>query len=290
MMKKIVTKLTITSLLILHSCRPEPIPIQIKPAPQKLVVASQVVPGNLMIIALSKSFGALTYTDTNPGSDLLSQLLVSRASVTMSYNGITDTLYKLTDGFYASISTPFTANTDYTLHVYDSATGLRAHATTRILPSIGIDSVWTTNEIRYGDTFRFLQVRFSDPTGSNYYMLNLYRNTDFVRNTITNPGSVFGNIGTDGTRTLALSDVLFDNKLHTEKINIDDYSKGDTLTATLSNISAEYYEYLIQKARNERNGLGAIFGEPVNFTTNVRGGYGFFTAHWPTARVVIIEQ
>lgn len=290
MMKKIAITLITTSLLILHSCRPEPIPIQINPAPQKLVVASQVVPGNLMIIALSKSFGALTYTDTNPGSDLLSQLLVTKARVTISYNGITDTLYKLTDGFYASINSPFTANTEYTLRVFDSASGLSAQATTRMLPSASPDSVWTSTELRSGDTFRYINVRFSDPTGNNYYMVNLYRNTDFVRNTITNPTSVFGNFGNDGTRTLALSDALFDKQMHTEKINIDDYQKGDTLTVTLSNISADYYEYLIQKARSERNGLGAIFGEPVNFTSNVRGGYGFFTAHWPTARVVIIEQ
>ena len=273
-----------------QSCRPEPIPIKLKSAPQKLVVASQVIPGNIMIIALSKSFDALTYTDTGASNDFLSQILVSRARVTIAYNGTVDTLFKLTDGFYGSISSSFTPGVNYTLKVYDSTTGLSAEAATTMLPQVSIDSAWVSAEINSGDTFRYLYVKLNDPAGSNQYMINLYRNTDFVRNSISNPSSVFGAFGNTGTRTVALTDAVFNQNPHTEKINIDDFSKGDTLTMTLSNISSDYYEYLVQQARAERNGLGAIFGEPVNFTTNVRGGYGFFTAHWPTSRILFIKD
>lgn len=280
-------------MLLLHSCRPEPLPIDVPQSEPRLVVASQVIPGSVMLVTLSKSFGALTFTDTNPGNDLLSQILVTRGRVTVSYNGRTDTLIRIAPGFYGTFTTPLIDNVTYVLQAYDSATGLSAEATTQMMPRVQIDSMWVETSLRTnGDTTptRRLHLKFTDPAGEQQYMVNLYRNTDFIRNGVTNPGSVFNLGNTGDTRTLPLTDRLFDRNPHTEVINIDDYFKGDTLTCTLSAISHEYYTYLVQKARSERNGLGAIFGEPVNFTTNVRGGYGFFTAHWPASRILILND
>lgn len=281
---------SLAGLSLLTSCRPDPLPIDVPQAEPRLVVASQVIPGSVMLVALSRSFNALQPTDTNPGNDLLSQILVTRGRVTVSYNGVTDTLFRIAPGFYGTVTTPLTANVSYTLRAYDSTTGMEVEATTQMQPRILIDTMWVETKRRSsGDTNRLLHLRLTDPPGQQHYMVNLYRNTDFIRNTITDPAGIF-NLGSGDTRTIPLTDQLFDEPVHTEVINIDDYGKGDTLTCTLSTIGADYYTYLVQKARSDRNGLGNFLGEPVNFITNVRNGYGFFTAYWPASEILILTD
>jgi hypothetical protein len=274
----------------LVSCRPEPIPIQLPPEEGTLVIASQIIPNTTMIVAVSRTFNALINTDTTPGNSLLDKILVARALVTVSYNGKTDTLLRVAPGFYGTFTTPLMDNVVYTLHVYDSTTGKRASAETRMMPRVFIDSAIVETSIEVLDTSRILNLSFTDGPEENYYMVNAYRNNDFYTNIISDPASIFRN-QQSASSTYALSDKLFQGKSHTEKIDLSGwFQKNDTLTVTLSAISGDYYKYLIEKQRAQRNGLGAFFGEPVNYTTNVKEGYGFFTAHWPSFAQWIIKE
>ena len=275
---------------IFTACQPEPLPIKLPQEEEKIVVASQIVPNNTMILALSRTFSALTQTDTGVGNDLLDKILIDRGFVTVGYNGQIDTLVKVAPGFYGSFTTPLLNNVVYELYVYDSTTGKSVTAETRLQPSVHLDAMFIETQSTLKDTNRTLYLSFNDPAGENYYMINVYKNRDFVLNTISNPAEIFST-NPDAQATYPLSDKLFAKGPHTEAIDISDwFGKGDTLTATLSSISADYYAYLVQKQRAARNGLGAFFGEPVNYTSNVRNGYGFFTAHWPSSRQIILRD
>lgn len=275
---------------IFTACQPEPLPIKLPQEEGKIVVASQIVPNNTMILALSRTFSALTTTDTGVGNDLLERILIARGFVTVRYNGQIDTLVKVAPGFYGSFTTPLLNNVVYELYVYDSTTGRSATAETRLQPRVQLDTMYITTKTLGNDTNRTLYLRFEDPQGENYYMINVYKNRDFVLNTISNPAQIFS-ANPDVQGTYPLSDKLFASGPHTEAIDISDwFGKGDTLTATLSSISADYYTYLVQQQRAARNGLGAFFGEPVNYSSNVRNGYGFFTAHWPSSKQWILKD
>lgn len=285
---------TTTTFVLLSSiftaCQPEPLPIKLPQEEGKIVVASQIVPNNTMILALSRTFSALTETDTGVGNDLLDKILIARGFVTVRYNGQIDTLVKVAPGFYGSFTTPLLNNVVYELYVFDSTTGRSVTAETRLQPRVQLDTMYIETQSTLKDTNRTLYLSFNDPAGENYYMINVYKNRDFVLNTISNPAEIFS-ANPDAQATYPLSDKLFAKGLHTEAIDISDwFGKGDTLTATLSSISADYYAYLVQKQRAARNGLGAFFGEPVNYSSNVRNGYGFFTAHWPSSRQIILKE
>lgn len=288
MKKRIYILPAIITLLV--SCRPEPIPIKLPSSEGQIVVASQIIPNTTMVLALSRSFSALVPTDTGAGNDLLSQILVTRGLVTVSYNGQTDTLIPVAPGFYGTFTTPLMDNVVYSLNVFDSTTGKTVTAETRVEPRVLIDSVWVTREFKGEDTIRHLYVKFTDKPGEQYYMMNIYRNADFIAQAISNPVNIF-RTGNANLTTFPISDKLFGGPDHTEKTDISGwFSKGDTLTVTLSSISRDYYTYLIQKQRAARNGLGAFFGEPVNYTSNVRNGLGFFTAHWPDFEQRILKE
>jgi hypothetical protein len=271
-------------------CRPKPLPIELPQADGKMVVASQIIPNTTMLITLSRSFNALTPTDTNPGNTLLDQILVTHAMVIVKHGGSIDTLKKVAPGFYGSINTPLIENETYELFAYDSSSGKSVTATTQMQKRIKSDTAWIELSVNKKDTTRFLNLRFTDPTGVNYYMINTYRNTSFFTNLVKNPASVFNISGNADVATYPVTDQLFSGPVHLEKIELQNFQKNDTLSVTLSQISAEYYTYLVQKQRAARNGLSAFFGEPVNYSSNVNGGYGFFTAHWPDARSLIIKE
>ena len=54
----------------------------------------------------------------------------------------------------------------------------------------------------------------------------------------------------------------------------------DTMVVSLSNISEGYYRYLSLRQKVSTNILGLIFGEPINYPTNVQGGLGYFSTHF----------
>lgn len=277
--------------LLIGSCRPKEIPIAIPKAESKMALASQVIPNSTMFIALSRSFDALTNTDTSAGQDLLDQILVAHARVTVTYNGKTDTLFRVAPGIYGTITTPLLDEITYTLEAFDSTSGKQISASTRMKKRIFIDTAFITNTTSaFKDTLRQLNLAFTDMPGEDYYMVNIYRNTQFIKSGFLDPAAIFNLGNNSDVRTIAISDQTFGNLQHKEVIDLPNFYKNDTLTLTVSHIERDYYTYLVQKQRSAQNGLGNFFGEPVNFITNVNGGYGFFTAYWPDARIMIVKE
>lgn len=278
--------------LLLSACTTKPLPINLDQAPTKLAIASQIIPGEVMIISVTKSFSALVNTtDSANQQNAFSNFLVDHARVILKANGTTYKLQKFAPGFYGNILAPTAAGSTFDIEVYDTTTGLSVSSSTRYMPAISIDSIWIEEKrikvLNNTDTQFFANLKFTDPAGSNFYMINAYKNFSFAGGGLIS-GSLFG--GNSNSITAPLSDAGFENENHVHRFQLNGFKAGDTATLTLTNIENDYYTYLVERQRAQRNGLSIILGEPVTYTTNIKNGFGFFTAHVPSIRIKIIPK
>ena len=293
MMKKIKNSIILGLIaLIFGGCTPKPLKVNLPQAETKLVVASQVVPNAGMVVAVSKSFSALDNTgkengDTTNSGNSLDEYLDSGAEVTITYNGITEKLYGDTSlpGIYVNPFIPQLFDVEYTLKVFDPETGLRVQASAVMLPRVFFDTVYAVRGSGSDSEHVFLHYTISDPPDRpNWYMLNIYDAAQ--KDSTDGQGGPFSN-GGKRNLTIAFSDAAFEGQTYNNVVNLY-YWNTDSLVASVANISEDYYNYL--NARERGGGIAAsLFNDPVNYPTNVQGGYGFFTTHVPDIRLVVSE-
>src|ERR1044072_5984783 len=104
-MKKLVASILVTLVFGFSSCIPDTIDIDVTPADPELCIASIVMGNTGIIISLTRSYSPL---ESSPGEDTLSdnvieQILVTGATVTINYGSQTDTLYEVTPGVYCNL-------------------------------------------------------------------------------------------------------------------------------------------------------------------------------------------
>lgn len=269
-MKKIIFSLFIVSLIV--SCRPKPIDIQVDSAAPKLVAFTHVIPDNIMIVALTKSFSMLEGNT----ADSIQNLLVSGASVQLKFNNQVFDFYELSPGIYASYSSAFQTNGEYEFTATFGNETITS--TTTMLPKVAFKSVIPTIEKTKTDTTTYITVNFTDISGTdNWYLLNFYKKQPVSSGTdIVN---YFNNGNNTIAKTILVSDKEFDHT-YQNKIKIPEFYHKDSIVVTLSNINEDYFNYL-----GYRIGHGNIFTElnlePLNYPTNIKNGYGFFNTHFP---------
>ncbi len=275
--------LTLALVTSMSSCLPDPIDIDVPPAEQKTVVSSQIVPNQIMVVGLSRSFSALSSgaNEDSVSDDFLADILIDSALVTVEHPAGLDTLYKLAPGIYASIDVLLVNYGNYTLHVLDYKTGKSVKATTYLSPQVAFDSVAPYFQIANGDTSLYVHYEMrDDQSRQNYYVVNYYRKSQ--GDSTFDINSYFQRGQNQLNSFDLLSDVDFDGDGYLAK-NRELFGIGynDTIAVTVSNISQGYYEFL---SAFKRSGsfVNQLSGEPINYPTNVENGYGYFNAHYPT--------
>lgn len=261
--------------LLFTACRPEPIPINVEPAPPKLVLFTHAVPGNVMLVTLTKSFSALDGIT----EDEYQNLLVSGATVQVTAAGQTYGFFELGPGLYASFSPLDQAG--QTLHLTASHNGETITATTQVLEQVSFTNVLPIIDKLPNDTTVNIQMDFTDPAQDNWYMINVYKR-DINGNAQIDGVNFFANGSNLLERTILLSDDEFSGT-YSQKHKFNGLHHTDSVVVTLSNISQDYYNYLSLRGEGG-NFLNEINLEPVNYPSNVENGYGFFNAHFPDAR------
>jgi len=202
--------LTIIAAFSLLSCLPDPIDIEIEEAESKLVISSQIIPDQVMIISVSRSIGALDYSVENGGNsiELLNELLVSNAFVTVTHDDIVDTLTMIANlpGFYVSTNTVQNINSVYDLFVYDPESKDTVRSQAIMLQKVPMDSVKVTKQIDNTIEHLLVDYSFTDPVDEeNWYMIN------FI--------SVNNNIDTSGINPFVQEDkVLTESVIFSDKI------------------------------------------------------------------------
>lgn len=271
--------LYILIVLSISACTPDPIPLKVPQADQKVVVFSQIIPNRVMIVSLTRSFSALDYRaedgDTISQS-FLNNLVVDDAVVTVSYDSKTDTLFTTGLGIYFSINTLQTIGNTYHLNV-KTKQGESVQSTTQILEKIQFDTVRPIIHRSPFDTLVTVRFSFRDLPGKNYYMINYYSKG-------SGGGLDFNNFFQNGTnilsRTDLISDLEMENGKYAKTVELNGIKGTDSLAVSLSNISQEYYQYLSQRKQSGKL-LQQIFNEPINYRSNIINGYGFFNAYYP---------
>lgn len=272
------------SLLAFTACIPEPLEVknipQIKP---EIVVSTQIIPDEAMVVLLTKTFGALDASDDSDPQQLLDQIAVNDATVAIDGPDGIDTLLFLGNGVYGGIELELVEGGIYILRVKSESLG-EVRATTTVKPQILFEEIEAELYFTgFDDTLAQITYQISDPVGKNHYMINVQQINidDRIAERLLNPR--------------AFIELLDDEKFEGEKFRDTfrafprDYSTGDTVAVLLSNISEDYYNFL-KIRRDTRYSFVEFISEPVNYPTNVEGGRGFFNLYIPDARFFRMEK
>jgi len=267
--------------LAVTSCLPEPLPVKDLPKLEpKIVVSSQIIPEQGLVVLITKSIGALDAGRDSDAESLLGQIVIADAKVTLQYNNQVDSLINLGDGLYGGLSITLTEGGTYTLHVVTDSLG-EVSAVSQVKQQVLFQSANASVYSNGYDSLASIDYSLNDPAGKNYYMVNVQR---FSR---TQEFSAYLN---PRVFTRLTDDAAFDGKYFGEefKVFFQDYSVGDTVAVFLSNINEDYYTFL--KLRNDnRYNIADFASEPINYPTNVEGGYGFFNLHVPDVRLFVLK-
>jgi len=272
-----------TLFMALYACIPDPLPVdgipQLKP---KIVVSTQIVPNQSVVIFLTRTVGALDASKDSDLEELVKQIAINDAVVVIYNEDFRDTLTFLENGVYSSVTIPFQEGQEYSLLVESASMG-KVTATTQVKAQVLFNSLEASIYDTGFDTLVNLNYSYQDIPDPNWYMVNVQHLTqEYEIKDFLNP-QLFTHLETDAG---------FENQLHVNELKVfmrRDFVPGDTLGIFLSNISREYYDF-IQLRLDSRFNFSDFLGEPANYPTNIKGGLGFFNLHIPDVRIVVLEE
>ena len=289
-MKNLLYILSVITLLA--SCRPEPLVIELPAHEPKLVLNTQIIPNQIMFVGLTRTMGALSFSEENgdtASNALLDTLLVQNATVVVSYGSNADTLIEVESGLYISLTTPQYTDELYTIHVVDHDRGLECTASSTMLQQVPMDNMTATYS-NDADSLLSIQTNFTDIDGDNFYMLNVYKQKD---DNDAEAGQDVNNYFANGTNVLLytqlIDDRLYDSNSIESTIDLIGIEPNDSIAVTLSHISEEYFNYVSLRNKSG-NWFSEITQEPINYPTNVVNGYGFFNTHFPDTRFLFVND
>lgn len=265
------------------SCIPDPLPVgNIPQLESKIVVSSQMTSDESVTIFLTKSVGALDVSDDDDLGELLDQIVIDDARVIIFNESYSDTLVSVGDGLYTSASIPLVEGDLYNLLIESPSMGTVTSGT-EVKGQVLFESLDGKIYDTGYDTLADIQYSFTDPTGENFYMINVQRITsEYELNDFLTP-RIF---------TRLLEDDAFDGRTLVEQMKVfsgRDYVPGDTLGVFLSNISEGYYDFM-QLRLDSRFSFADFLGEPANYPSNIKGGLGYFNLHVPDVRILVLEE
>ncbi|MFM7023980.1 MAG: DUF4249 domain-containing protein [Flavobacteriales bacterium] len=280
--------------LAIVACRPTPLGIDVNPQPPKLVVASQIIPSNVMAVLVTRSFSALeagTFVDgsgqVSPG--FVDKIIVKDAFVTVSYGGIIDTLFGVDTipGVYVSAKTLQIPYQHYTLRVYDPKLNESISAETEMLPAVQIDTIYAVGK---SDSTVSLKFRFTDLPGQNWYLFNVYKASQQSGLANLDVNTVPFDVGENQLlQSQLITDLVYNNNHIEITTTVPGVSPTDTIGVTFANITEGHFEFL-----SAQSGTGDLFGqffhEPVNIPTNVMNGFGYFSAYDPDVKIIDLNK
>lgn len=280
--KNRLNALLVYIVVLVTGCVPEPLDVDGVPVVKpQLVISTQIIPDQSVVVLVTKTFGALDASDESDPQALLDQIAVDDATVTINGPAGTYTLLSLDNGAYGGIFIPFESGEQYELIVNSELLG-EVRAVTTVMPRPTFESIRA--ELYYtgfDDTLAQITYAFEDSPGKNWYMVNVQQiERDDLLDDVLNPNSFMKLVNDEG----------FDGQPYGESFRVfpRDFSPGDTIAVSLSNISQEYYNF-IQLRLDNRFSFVEYLGEPINYPSNVEGGKGFFNLYVPDVRFFILE-
>jgi hypothetical protein len=278
--------------LLFSSCTPEPIDIDVSQAPEKIVVASQLVEDNVLVVVLSKSFSALNPKQMNvkdTAQPLPVELLVKGAEVILQTPQGNVIMEEINDGVYVAINLPIYHYMQYTLKVNDKILQQRLTANASLLPKTYLDTFGITG---LGNNEYWLHYAFKDNSQEeNWYVVNFYTK-DHARDSAGSKPSDIDYITKRLMEQRLDFDLISDKDMVNGTYSITKKFKSnnlDTFAIALSNISKGYFEFLSAQ-KKYASITNKIRGEIINMPTNINNGYGFWSLSSPDAKAIQLNN
>jgi hypothetical protein len=272
-------------------CVPKPIDIDVAPAAQKIVVASQIIPNETILIALTKSFTPLDPVENSNSitdSDIEKRAF-NNAFVTVSYNGRLDTLHMIFPGLYSSENTITNDYTVYNLYARDPFSGLEISATTTLLPQVKFDTIYPVRRKSKRDTSITINYELSDNLQEENFYVMSYPTKKTSKEILTKFEKESKKII---SKNICEFDLLTDTDFTNGKIKKSlklAVDPNDTIAIQVANINKDYFEFL-KTYKKSGNFINTVSGEPITYPTNVINGLGYFNAYFPDARVFFLRD
>lgn len=269
-------------LCVFSACLPDPLEVDgIPNLKSEIVVASQVIPGQGVVVLLTRTVGALEASEDSDPEDLLRQIAVDDAVVIISGPVAVDTLIFYENGIYGEVDISFVEGASYDLYVSSESMGT-VTASTIMKPQILFEKVEVALYYdEFDDTLAYITFTLNDPAMLNWYMINVQEveREDLTEN-IINPRA-YTLLFEDSTT----NEQVYENQFLAYRRN---YAPGDTIAMSLSNISEGYFDFLKLRMDNRYSFIEFI-GEPIDYPSNIIGGRGFFNLYVPDVRTFIFE-
>ncbi|RMG71004.1 MAG: DUF4249 family protein [Bacteroidetes bacterium] len=288
--------------ILLSACLPDPVDIVIPQAESRLVISSQMIQDQVLLVQVGRSLSALDFAPAQGEAlspELLDQILVRQARVVVAGAGQTDTLRALGAGLYLGTGITYQTGAAYQLSVYDSVSQQGVFATAEVQPAATWTDLGYTFEIfDYGidgidrqDTTLVLSLAFEDLPGGSYYMINAYEaSLTRLENLPDFEDLAATLLAPTAQRTFPLSDALYPGQaIIRDTLRLEGFAPGDTLLMSLAQVEETYFQYLTTRARRAGSLVVELLGEPVNHPSNVVRGYGMFALYRPRIQMLVLE-
>ncbi len=264
---------------IAWSCLPEPLPVNnIPEVAPTVVVGSQVLPEEFLVITLTRNFNALTAGPETDIDEIIEELLLDSIEVAVEVEGQVYPLYNVASGIYVGNGIPQITDAIYTLALTNPFNNRALTASTQLLANVGFEDLQVSLNQTPFDTLVNVKLRIDDPPEKNWYMVNVQLlNEEY------------------DLQELPYIELIDDEDFETNLIDYEftmpfrDYAPGDTVLVSMANISSLYYEFLTIR-KDQRYSLLDGLGEPVNYPTNIINGQGFFHAHQPDIQLFVFSE
>lgn len=251
--KSLIT--VICSLIILSSCT-ERIDINLDSTYTKLAVEGYITPEkDMQYIRLTET--ADYFSNTNPISVTDATIIVNNGTEDIQFNEDNEMpgYYRSPEGFVALSETNYSA----TIDLEEPINGDKHFTANETMPVAvtTIDSI----AIEWKERWESWNIKFyaQEPSTPNFYMFNAMVN---------------GVMMTDSVQRVTVSDDRLYNGSYTygivvQSLNDDEAKPGDTVTLIFSNITEEYYDYMIELQEELRPKDPLFAGPPANVSTNI---------------------
>lgn len=264
------------------------ITIELPEYKSELVVESYLEAGLPYIVSVTESVSFLADLELP---------LVANALVTITHNGMTDTL-NFTEVAYINLEIIVQPDDfePYFLRVEDLTTGRVAEATTQFLPTLPIDTI----SYLVNDTLgaAMLMYFYDDETIENHYKVWFAKADENILNEcysgngnltlqcFTDFDSLFVQ---DKIVTWEFSDATFGAGNRVPVGMGFNYKVGDVIVCRLYNISKPYYDFL-ETMDDASNAASNPISRPARIISNITGGFGIFTAVNYEEKIVVISE
>lgn len=284
-MKRLTTLILI---IFFAGCELFELPITVEPAEERMVLSSLMLGENAILLAASRSFSALSARSLDDLEENFVEAIMVNRGYVMLHNG-RDSLelqqFGL-PGFYFGTADFLAIGDSLHVSVYDSLRDQTVTASTRFMEPVAIDSAGMQRVSDGEFATNRLKIRFDESPVDQFFSLHVYNASSTLL--IEEMDSLFFH-----QENLLLHSSVFTDRAAVDgvirrEIDLDAHAGADTVVVVLSNVEEGYFRFL-DALRRAEGIVAALANEPVNLPGNVNGGYGYFSAHQPRARVVISD-